>query len=249
LKLISLGKLLLKFNFKYASELFFWIREIDQYIKWYQGSRSSLYGVMAPRDEEKITEFNLRENAIRTWIRLDATKYLQHLRIPSDYFKGQRILDVGCGPIPYALAFENCDIVGVDPLIDYYREIGYPMKKYSERIKYVHSPIESVPYPDDSFDAVISVNALDHVDNFQKASEEILRLLKPKGVVVLEVHNHSPRIGHPWKLSDEIIRDSFSSISIRKVFENRFSDFYDIPEHQEEMLSVWSNISFHVKSG
>jgi ubiquinone/menaquinone biosynthesis C-methylase UbiE len=171
---------------------------------------------------------------------MDFEKYLKHLKLHPERFKNMKVLDVGCGPVPYALVFRDCEMYGVDPLISYYRDIGYPMHFDQREMRYIDSPIEAIPVEDDYFDAVISVNALDHVDDFYKASEEINRVLKPDGLLVFEIHSHEPRVGHPWKITTEMIQESFGDRGITKVYENDYSFFYS-EKDKDELLSVWSN--------
>ena len=42
---------------------------------------------------------------------------------------------------------------------------------------------ENIPYPDNSFDALLSMGVLEHVNNIQKSMEEIHRILKPGGIL------------------------------------------------------------------
>lgn len=45
--------------------------------------------------------------------------------------------------------------------------------------------MQSLPYYNDSFDKVISVSAIEHVDDDRKAMEEMMRVLKPGGLLLL----------------------------------------------------------------
>ena len=56
------------------------------------------------------------------------------------------------------------------------------------RLLNVHG--ENLPYPDNWFDSVISVNALDHVDDFQAVAKEMIRVVKTGGRIVFEVEYH-----------------------------------------------------------
>lgn len=226
---------------KRRSALTFWRREIQVYTKWYQGKIAHHYGVAAPTDEMKVTGYNLKENAIRTWANADIDKYPYHLLIPEDYFHGKRILDVGCGPIPYALAFTDCEICGLDPLIDKYRELGFPLDKYSDRLTYVRTGAENMPFEDNFFDAVISVNAIDHVDDSPAAAKEVSRVLRPEGVLRIEVHYHQPEITEPWSLSDDIVTKHFDHLGIRKIHERLFTELYPESPERGEKVAIWAN--------
>ncbi|MCL5094046.1 MAG: class I SAM-dependent methyltransferase [Patescibacteria group bacterium] len=229
---------------KQKTELAFWKREIGIYMDWYEGHLKDLYGVPAPKEKDKIKSYSPEENAIRTWAKVDGDKYVNHLAIPYDYFKGMKLLDVGCGPIPYALTFTGCTIWGLDQLISGYKRLGFPLDNYDERLTYIQGGAENIPVEDNFFDAVISVNAIDHVDDFPKACKEIMRVLKPEGILRIETHYHEPTVCEPWVLTDKMIKENFKPIGIKKIKETKFADIYpEYAKSSKEKLVVWSNKS------
>jgi ubiquinone/menaquinone biosynthesis C-methylase UbiE len=58
-------------------------------------------------------------------------------------------------------------------------------------MEYVAAGAEAMPFEDDTFDVVTSLNSLDHVDDLAATVEEIKRVLRPGGHLVLAVE-----IGH-----------------------------------------------------
>jgi ubiquinone/menaquinone biosynthesis C-methylase UbiE len=148
----------------------------------------------------------------------------------ADALTGLRVLDVGCGPIPYAAAFTGCDITGIDPLIDGYRALGYPL----DGMEYVCAPAEAMPFADDSFDAVISMNALDHVDDFGAVAREIQRVAR--GLIRIEVHYHAPTVTEPLALDDDIVRECFPTLV--KLREKPYAEFYP---WATGTVAVWSS--------
>ena len=230
---------------KQYNEWIFWQRMFDKCIKWYNGELKDLYDIPAPTEEMKVTEYDLPQNAINTWVNTRIERYPKHLNIPRDYFKGMKILDVGCGPFPWTLAFADCDIYGLDQLVGEYKKIGFPLESYSSRLKYLKAGAEKIPAAEDFFDAVISVNAIDHVDDFPAAAKEISRVLKPDGILRMEVHYHEQTVCEPWSLNDDKIMEHFGHLGIKKVYEHKLSDFpagrAGSQEKGQEKLVVWSN--------
>lgn len=229
---------------KQHSELDFWRKQIGQYIEWYQGKIDCLYDVSRPSDEMKITGYGLKVDAIRTWAYSSAyisLKYPTRLLIPRDYFSGKRILDVGCGPIPSALAFTECEVFGLDQLVDGFRELGFPLDDYSERLTYIEGNAEDMPLEDNFFDGVVSVNAIDHVDDFPSAAKEISRVLRPGGILRMEIHYHQPTVNEPWALDGDTVVRHFRHLGIRKIHERLFTDMYPEAPERGEMLVVWGN--------
>jgi ubiquinone/menaquinone biosynthesis C-methylase UbiE len=50
----------------------------------------------------------------------------------------------------------------------------------------VNSPVEYLPFADESFDRVVMVDALHHVIDQKKTAQEMWRVLKPGGCIVIE---------------------------------------------------------------
>ena len=213
-----------------------------EYEKWYEGKLKNLYGELAPSKKERINIGNLRENAILTWAKLhQEKKYLEDLHLTKDIFRGFNVLDIGSGGIPSGLVFENCIIYCLDPLIDLFNELGYPFKYYGERAKFINSYSEKMPFPNNYFDAIISVNALDHVDNFHKSVLEIKRVLKPGGLLRIHLHYHQQTVLEPIELSDRIIQQEFESFAgFHKLYESN-SKRGSTLEDMNEKYVVWSN--------
>ncbi len=220
--------------YKQRGEIDFWEKFIDRVILWHQGKLPELYGRPSPDESIKVKTFNLKENAIRTWIKVASQRYLNALKVEPDYFRGCKVLDVGCGPIPNLHCFHDITPFGLDQLIAEYKEIGFPLDSYQPPVIYTKGSAEHIPFEDHFFDAVISVNAIDHVDDFGQAAREIRRVLKPAGKLRMQVHYHAPTRCEPWKLDDTMLLEAFQDIGIRKICET------EIAGPKREKLVVWS---------
>jgi SAM-dependent methyltransferase len=226
--------------YKQYREVEWWQHDVALYVGWYKGDKDSLYGVPAPTATMKVKGVDIRESALLTWMAVMKDSYPARLVAPRDYFQGKKILDVGCGPLPMALGFTDCEIFGLDQLIGHYKRLGYPIAKFADRMRYIQASAESIPVRDHTFDAVISVNAIDHVDDFALAAREIARVLRPDGVIRMQVHYHPRTICEPWALDDEIVMRYFGHLGIRKVHEH-IADIHERVLGDGERLVVWSN--------
>jgi ubiquinone/menaquinone biosynthesis C-methylase UbiE len=228
-------------NKKYDAESAYKKRILEKYKQWYLGELEELDGNPHPTEEQKVRGHTLKDSAILTWGKIhQEAKYLQDLDLPSDAFSGMQLLDIGSGPIPSALAFKNCIVHCLDPLLPKYLEMGFPIHYY-ERTKFVHAYSEDIPYPDRYFDAIISVNALDHVDNFEKTAQEIRRILKPGGKVRFHLHYHSPTTTEPLTLNDTIVGKAFEWLpNFRKVNESKTKRGYTLSKN-DETYALWAN--------
>lgn len=111
-----------------------------------------------------------------------------------------RILDLGCGVgrncIPIARAYSNisCKIEGVDLLetaIAGLRENAarYHVEKY---IKGILSPLEAYPIAENSYDLIMAISALEHIDSevsFRKKLAEIRKGIRANGIVCLVINS------------------------------------------------------------
>lgn len=89
---------------------------------------------------------------------------------------GARILDYGCADRPYeAMMPPGVEYVGAD-------------LEGNERADVFLRPDGGLPLPDDSFDAVLSSQVLEHVEEPALYLSECARVLRPGGTLVLSTH-------------------------------------------------------------
>lgn len=185
-----------------------------------------------------------REGLICELERHHKAKYLHDLMLNQDSFlhvRTTKILDIGSGPVPGASAFRHCEVYCLDPLWDTYLEVGYPIDIYEDRIRFVHAPAEKIPYPNDFFDAVISVNAIDHVDDLHATAKEIGRVLKPEGKVRMHVHYHLPTVAEPININGDYFKQAFKHIPNFKPISASREKYGHVLTTPNEKYVVWSN--------
>ena len=84
------------------------------------------------------------------------------------------ILDFGCGAKPYEREFVNAkSYIGVD-----LRESGH--KDYDSKVD-IYYDGKTLPFENESFDAVVSFEVFEHVFNLEDILKEIRRVIKPGG--------------------------------------------------------------------
>ncbi|MEY2398173.1 MAG: hypothetical protein QOJ00_1347 [Actinomycetota bacterium] len=122
-----------------------------------------------------------------------------------DFFESRSILDVGCGPRG-SLEWAGPGLrVGLDPLAQRYIELGVA----SHAMQYIAAGAEAMPFADGSFDVVASLNSLDHVDDVDEASREVVRVLRPGGTFLLITEvGHEPTPTEPVTFGFDIV-DAF----------------------------------------
>jgi cyclopropane fatty-acyl-phospholipid synthase-like methyltransferase len=106
-------------------------------------------------------------------------------QIPSlGLHSGARILDAPCGgaaALTRALKAEGFDALGADIDPEAASKLGSSFKKVD-----LDAPL---PWPDHSFDAVISTEGIEHLENHFSFLREVHRILEPGGFLVLTTPN------------------------------------------------------------
>lgn len=92
---------------------------------------------------------------------------------------GQSVLDVGGGPGYFADVFSDCFYVGLEPDVSEMSAAG--LSGFGS----VRGDGTALPFADNSFDVVYSSNVAEHIPNWQAMGDEMLRVAKPGGLVVL----------------------------------------------------------------
>jgi ubiquinone/menaquinone biosynthesis C-methylase UbiE len=112
---------------------------------------------------------------------------LGHLR------PGDRFLDAGSGVTPFAHALsargiqaDACDYDG--RLIGELKHFA-PEHIYGSAVTYTQQDLTAITYPDEMFDAISCISVLEHIPapSDQRAIDELLRVLKPGGLLILTV--------------------------------------------------------------
>jgi len=225
---------------KHLSELGWWERELARYVAWYEG-KHDLYGVPPPDLDEAKVRPTIEASACVTFLAQTLDRYPSDLKIGRTHFAGKTLLDLGCGPLPWSIAFDECRIVALDPLIDRYEAAGFPMHEFTNRVTFVRGFAEDMPFPASSFDALIAVNSIDHVDDFARTTEEIKRVLKPDGIVRMEVLYHPPTRLEPQVLSDEKVLAHLGELGMAKVSEAVPEGVYRHSDDPGERIVIWAN--------
>ncbi len=87
-----------------------------------------------------------------------------------------RLLDVGCDEAPLRDLLPQVDYVGIDIG-------GNPTIR-------INLETESFPFKANEFDAVVCCDVLEHIDSLHRVFEEIVRVTKPGGFIVISLPNN-----------------------------------------------------------
>ena len=96
---------------------------------------------------------------------------------------GARVLDAGCGTgfTVGRLRAQGLEVVGVEPA----EEMRRRAIAANPSAEIVGGDIEALPFPDGSFDALVSIEVIRYLADPSKALAECARVLKPGGVALI----------------------------------------------------------------
>lgn len=170
---------------------------------------------------------------------------------PNDGFlKGKVVADFGCGPRGSLVWAKSAALrIGIDVLVDWYAD-AFKDDLVSHGMVYVKSTESVIPLPTGFADVVFTMNAIDHVDQFGRMCEEILRILKPGGDLIASFNLEEPASRtEPQTLSEAIVKanllDHLETVSYRVTRKGPPSDGYEpfytelLPYHPDEEGFLW----------
>lgn len=107
-----------------------------------------------------------------------------------------RILDCGVGNGSLSIALNSIltspvEYYGIDTSAEMLVQARSTMQRAGLRAHLKQADVLSLPYDDQSFDVVMAAHVLEHLSDPQRALKEMIRVLKPGGMVFLCVTRHS----------------------------------------------------------
>jgi len=145
---------------------------------------------------------------------------------------GALVLDAGAGQRKFAEIFhkqryESCDMPG-----------GFYKQKHD-----FECFLDAIPKPDDTYDAVVNTQVLEHVPDPLAVLKELHRVLKPGGVLLMSLPLNAPLHGEPWHYFHfthygvfELVRKTgFEMISCEK----RGGAFWAMGQRLRDMFALW----------
>ncbi|QFU10229.1 Ubiquinone biosynthesis O-methyltransferase [Rhodobacteraceae bacterium THAF1] len=107
---------------------------------------------------------------------------------------GKDVLDLGCagGFMAEALAGRGAHVTGIDPAEKAIETARAHAEQDGLSIRYDVGVGETMDYPDASFDAVVCVDVLEHVQDLQQVLDNVARVLRPGGRFLFDTINRNP---------------------------------------------------------
>lgn len=163
-----------------------------------------------------------------------------------EFFKGKKVLEVGCGSRGIIHYIDQpCLRIGIDPLCNKYRDIYV---KNDFNIPHLTAIGENLPFKNDSFDVVISINSIDHGTNPNESIREIRRVLKQNGLFLLEMDTFLDFPRGVQNLVSLIDRLHLHHLSDKKVLNILSKSGFEIESHSVIKFTIRRVISEFLRS-
>lgn len=137
--------------------------------------------------ERKAKHVHGRESDIIAAMQASSRKIRELLESYKSIDEAARVIEVGSGAHGLIFYFGAGTGVGVDPLAVHYAEL-FP--RWQRRALTISAAGESLPFQDDSFDVVLCDNVVDHAENPRQIVKELVRILRPGGLLYFSVNFH-----------------------------------------------------------
>ncbi len=109
------------------------------------------------------------------------------------YVTGENILEVSFGPAWLMTQYpKNMELYGIDYNSKMVSRAKVKLDKFGIDAKIIEGNVENMPYPDSFFDTIVNTMSFSGYPNGKKAMEEMLRVLKPNGVLLLLDYDFPP---------------------------------------------------------
>lgn len=116
-------------------------------------------------------------------------EHIHRYAIACELVQNKKVLDIACGEGygSYLMANDAFSVTGIDInsiVIEKARE-----KYKRSNLQFLQGAAEKIPVEDHVFDIVVSFETIEHLENHQLIFNEIKRVLKPEGVLIISTPN------------------------------------------------------------
>ena len=189
-----------------------------------------------------LTAADYTKNFGFEWTQIDAWNGMDlicrgHLfgrfQLSSRYFYNKDVVDVGCGNGRLGkLFFEDCkSYTGIEAsnAID-----NFPIPENNQNFRLIQGSATHIPLEENYADTVVCWGVLHHVDNPALAFEELIRILKPGGEILLFIYSDGYQ-------SRENLTKFFNKIPSNQLYK-RISESSDLIDKWGEIDDFYSKI-------
>jgi ubiquinone/menaquinone biosynthesis C-methylase UbiE len=148
------------------------------------------------------------------------------------YVKDKTVLDIACGTGYGSSILKEqtaSSVYGVDISLE---AIEFAQEKYGRNhVHFAIGDISTIPFVANSFDAIVCFETIEHMDNHNKVLSELVRVLKPQGLLLISSPNR--RLTSPGKSIADSPDNPFHTI------EYSVNEFTDLLSQYFEIMDIY----------
>lgn len=138
--------------------------------------------------------------------------------------RGKKILEVGCGygSLSVYMAKKGAEVTGVDLSSEAIKISKRNASLNHQKVIFKQTKGEKLPFKDKTFDIVVCCETLEHIPNYKKAIDEIIRVTKDSGKIIVTIPNSLNPKGFYLRInSKQPIENFFNYWTIINEFKKR----------------------------
>jgi len=149
-------------------------------------------------DQEASTYDSWYETQLGNFIDRVERACALELLVPSP---GMKVLDAGCGTGNFSLTLAKlgCRVTGVDTSIKMLEVARDKAERMGIHAEFIQMDVTTLDYTDCTFDAVVSMAAFEFFEDRRKAMDELFRVLKPGGPLLIGTINRESDWGELYQ--------------------------------------------------
>ena len=117
----------------------------------------------------------------------------KHFSNLTTIFKNKKVLDLGCGGglLAESLCLKGANVAAIDSSADLIKIARNRAEKKGFKINYQNTKIDTLMKNKLKFDIIISLEVIEHVEDYKKLLQNICHVLNPKGLIILSTINRN----------------------------------------------------------
>jgi ubiquinone/menaquinone biosynthesis C-methylase UbiE len=163
----------------------------------------------------------------------DTIEHLHRYAFAKEFVKNKIVVDIasGEGYGAHILSTDASQVTGIDVSSEAIKHANNKYKK--NNLIYIQGAADTIPLENDSVDIVTSFETLEHHDKHEEMIQEIIRILKADGILILST---------PDKLNYTDIPQNINKFHVKELYEQEFIDL--IQGHFEHTHFLKQKMSF-----
>jgi len=137
-------------------------------------------------------------------------EHLSRYEFASRFLEGKNVIDIGCGAGygSYMLLGAAQEVTGID--VDEEAVAHAKINYEADNLHFTLADVAAIPFPDNSFDAAVCFEVIEHIENPLDFLKEASRIIRPDGTFIISTPNGAVKISsqpNPFHVKEYTIHE------------------------------------------